>query len=146
MTPHRAFRSPAATTQFGGPGGRTPGCSASRPAAAAMLAALPYGTGLLAGLAASAARYPEVVAVTGPGERMTYGRCGHDRCAGRRAACARTLRGHHSRCAVPHSPMFVRALIASAKLGATVVLLQHRDERPTARRCGRGPIDHGGAR
>ena len=77
MTPTRAFRSPAATTQFGGPGrantrlferpDRLPR-ACSRP--------LPYGTGLLAGLAASAARYPEVVAVTGPGERMTTGRCG----------------------------------------------------------------------
>ncbi len=90
----------------------------------AMLAALPYGTGLLAGLAASAARYPEVVAVTGPGERMTYGQMWTQT-----DALAAGLRAHGLSedttvgVLCRNSPMFVRALIASAKLGATVVLL-----------------------
>ncbi|MFT4126137.1 MAG: AMP-binding protein [Gordonia sp. (in: high G+C Gram-positive bacteria)] len=90
----------------------------------ALAAALPFGTGLLAALAASAARYPEVVAVTGPGESMTYRAMWRETDAQARGLRAEGI-SSSTKVGILHrnSPMFVRSLVAAAKLGADVVLL-----------------------
>ena len=90
----------------------------------AMLAARPYGSGVLAGVAASAARYPHAPAVV----------CGNDRASYRElwegsAALAAVLAEHgvtSDSCVgvlCRNSPWFVYSLLAASHLGADVVLL-----------------------
>ncbi|WP_020108069.1 AMP-binding protein [Nocardia sp. 348MFTsu5.1] len=90
----------------------------------AMRAAIAHGNGMLGAVAASAARYPEVTAVSAPGHRVTY----RDLWQGSNALArglARAGVGPSSRVGVlcRNTPTFVYALLGAAKLGADIVLL-----------------------
>ena len=90
----------------------------------AMIAARPYGSGVLAGVAASAARYPHAPAIVCGDERASYRELWEGS-----AALAAALADHGvtstSRVGVlcRNSPRFVYSLLAAAHLGADVVLL-----------------------
>ncbi|MGV0836337.1 AMP-binding protein [Mycolicibacterium thermoresistibile] len=92
--------------------------------ARALGASLPYGTNLLAGVAASAARYPHATAVATADHRVTYRRLwrGSNALArGLRAAGVES--GHRVGILCRNSPVFVYALLGAAKLGVDIVLL-----------------------
>ncbi|WP_457539957.1 AMP-binding protein [Williamsia sp. R60] len=90
----------------------------------AMRAALAHGNGMLGAVAASAARYPDVTAISSPGHRVTYRDLWQDTNALARGL-ARAGVGPKSRVGVlcRNTPAFVYALLGSAKLGADIVLL-----------------------
>jgi fatty-acyl-CoA synthase len=92
--------------------------------ARAVGAALPYRSGMLAAVAASAARYPGAVAVATVDQRVTYWQLwrGSNALARGLAECGV---GSKDRVGIlcRNSPMFVYALLAAAKLGADIVLL-----------------------
>ena len=90
----------------------------------AMLAAWPYGSGLLGAIAASTARHPHAPAVVGDGEQVSYKELWRGA-----AALAATLADSgvtaEGRVGIlcRNSPWFVYSLLAVARLGADVVLL-----------------------
>jgi acyl-CoA synthetase (AMP-forming)/AMP-acid ligase II len=90
----------------------------------AVLAAWPYGTGLLAAVAASAARYPHVPAVISGGEQVTYRQLWRGSAALASTLAQRNL-DSQSRIGVlcRNSPWFVYSLLAAAMLGDDIVLL-----------------------
>ncbi|SEO56388.1 AMP-binding protein [Trujillonella endophytica] len=90
----------------------------------ATVAALPYGNGLLAGVAASVARYPHAPAVVAAGEQVTYRELWRGSTALASELAKRELTSE-SRIGVlcRNSPWFVHALLGGALLGADIVLL-----------------------
>lgn len=92
--------------------------------ARAMLAALPYGSGLLGAVAASVARYPDARALVTTDETVSYEAL-WDRSSTLAAALAEAGATGDSRVGIlcRNSPMFGYALLACVKLGADVVLL-----------------------
>ncbi|MDT5303719.1 MAG: hypothetical protein QOG79_7102 [Mycobacterium sp.] len=92
--------------------------------ARALGAALPYGNGLLAAVAASAARYPRAVAVATIDHRATYRQLWRGSTALARGLSDRGV-GPKDRVGILYrnSPMFVYALLGAAKLGVDIVLL-----------------------
>lgn len=90
----------------------------------ALLAARPYGTGLLGAVAGSAARYPHTLAVVGEDGEVSYQQLWRGSAA---LASRLSERGVTSESRVGvlcrNSPWFVHALLATVQLGADVVLL-----------------------
>jgi fatty-acyl-CoA synthase len=92
--------------------------------ARALGAALPYGTGMLAAVAASAARYPSAVAIATADHEVTYGQLWSASNSLARGLAAGGF-GSTDRIGIlcRNSPTFAYALLAAAKLGADIVLL-----------------------
>ena len=92
--------------------------------ARAVGAALPYGNGMLAAVAASAARYPRAVAIATADQQVTYAQLWRGSNAIARGLAEYGL-GSSDRVGIlcRNSPMFVYALLAATKLGADIVLL-----------------------
>ncbi|PBC39496.1 fatty-acid--CoA ligase [Rhodococcus sp. ACS1] len=90
----------------------------------AMWAALPYGNGMLAAVAASAARYPQVTAIATAQERVTYRKLWRGSNAlARGLKHAGVTRTDRVGVLCRNSPSFVYALLGAAKLGVDIVLL-----------------------
>jgi fatty-acyl-CoA synthase len=89
-----------------------------------MLAARSYGSGLLAAIAASAARYPYALAIVGDDEQVSYQQLwrGSATLAAALADDGVTAEGRVG-ILCRNSPWFVYSLLAAARLGADVVLL-----------------------
>jgi fatty-acyl-CoA synthase len=90
----------------------------------AMLAAMPYGSGLLGAVAASAARYPNAPAIVAPDEQVSYRALWRDSAAVAKSLVDRGLTAE-SRIGLMclNSAWFVRSLLGAALLGADIVLL-----------------------
>lgn len=90
----------------------------------ALLAASPYGAGLLGAMAASTARYPHASAVVADDEEITYLQLWRESAALASHFADRGMtEGSTVGVLCRNSPWFVRALLAAAQLGADVVLL-----------------------
>lgn len=87
-------------------------------------AAIPYRNGMLAAVAASAARYPRAVAVATVDHSVTYSQLWRGSSALARGLAESGL-GSRDRAGIlcRNSPIFVYALLAVTKLGADIVLL-----------------------
>ncbi len=90
----------------------------------AVMAALPYGLGMLAAVAASAARYPGVPAIVAPGEQVTYRQLWRGAGALAKALADRGITPE-SRIGVlcRNAPAFGYAMLGAVRLGADVVFL-----------------------
>ncbi len=91
----------------------------------AMAAAMTQGGGLLGAVAASAARYPDVIAISSPGHRPATYRQLWQRSNRLARGLARTGVGPGARVGIMcrNSPTFVYALLGATKLGADIVFL-----------------------
>ncbi len=90
----------------------------------AMIAARPYGTGLLAAIAASAARYPHAPAVVSPDEQVSYQQLWQGSKAVARSLSERGLTSESSVGVLcRNSPWFAHSLLGAAMLGAENIVL-----------------------